>query len=116
VLDGHPAGRGAEADPLPFRPSAAGCAYSARGFSGGVDGLRRHADPQRSVGRPAQPRALAHVHLRGARRPARGPDYRDVGPVDEAAAAELADRRERWQAALEERWRLPAGAATSGTG
>ena len=30
-----------------------------------------------------------------------GPDYRDVGPVDDAAAAELADRRERWQAALE---------------
>ena len=38
-----------------------------------------------------------------------GPDYRDVGPVDEAAAAELADRRERWQAALEKRWRLPTG-------
>jgi hypothetical protein len=36
------------------------------------------------------------------------PECRDVAPLDDAAAAELGDRRERWQAALDGKgWRPP---------
>ena len=43
-----------------------------------------------------------------AERLADDPECRDVGPLDDAAMAELADRRERWQAALDGKgWRPP---------
>jgi hypothetical protein len=102
--------RRAEREPLPFSPSAPGCAFSTHVRAGqwGACG-----------GRPAvtgvwtSPRTRERWRVFGcaahADRLVDDPECRDVGPLDDAAKTELADRRERWQAALDGKgWRPPA--------
>ena len=104
----RPAAR-AEREPLPFRPAAAGCCFSIHVQAGqwGTCG-----------GRPAvtcvwtSPRDRERWRVFGcavhADRLADDPECSDLGPLDDAATAELADRRERWQAALDGKgWRPP---------
>ena len=99
----------AEREPLPFRPAAAGCVYSIHvqagqwGTCGGAPAVTGVWTSPRNRER-WQVFACA-VH---ADRLADDPECRDVGPLDAAATAELADRRERWQAALDGKgWRPP---------
>ncbi len=61
-----------------------------------------HANPATLTG------ALRHARGRQARLAAAVYQVSAVGPLDDAATAELADRRERWQAALSGKgWRPP---------
>lgn len=95
----RPAAR-VEREPLPFRPTAAGCCYSVHVHAGqwgtcegrvtvtGVWSSPRDREIWRAFA------CAAH----GDRFD--GPEWRDVGPLDDAAAAELAARRDRWAAAL----------------
>ena len=82
-------------------PSASTCVPGSGAAARGTEHHRR-------VDVPADARALAGVRLRRARRPVRRPEWRDVGPLDDAARSELADRRARWAAALAGKgWRPP---------
>ena len=98
----------ADREPLPFSPSAPGCAFSAHvraGQLGACDGRPT------VTGVWTSPRTRERWRVFGcaihADRLADDPECCDVGPLDNAARAELADRRERWQAALDGKGRRP---------
>ena len=89
----HPADR-ADREPLPFRPAAAGCVF----------GVHVHAGQWGTCGgRPAvtgvwtSPRTRERWRVFAcavyADRLVDDPECRDVGPLDDAAAVELDDRR-----------------------
>ena len=116
VLDGHPAARGAEADPLPFRPSAAGCAYSARGSPG----RGRTAPPRRPSAERGPTRATESA---GTCSPARRTPTSSTGRTTATSDRSTRPRPPSWRTAVSA-GRPPSrsggdsrpGAATSGTG
>jgi hypothetical protein len=102
------AARTTNQDPLPFRPSAPGCAFSVHVHAGqwGTCGGRPVVTGVWTSPRDGQ-RWRAFACTAHADR-FDGPQWRDVGPLDQTAAAELADRRDRWAAALAGKdWRPP---------
>jgi hypothetical protein len=104
----RPTARAAEREPLPFSPSAPGCAYSVHVHAGqwgtcegrpsvtGVWTSPRDRERWRAFA------CAAHADRFD------GPEWHDVGPLHDVAAAELADRRARWADALTGKgWRPP---------
>jgi hypothetical protein len=92
--------RAIDREPLPFRPSAPGCAYSVH-VNAGQWGTCS-ADPA-LTGVWTSPRTGARWRAFACTAHANhvnGPAWRDVGPLDDAARAELTDRRDRWTTAL----------------
>jgi hypothetical protein len=94
------AGRATDPDPLPFRSSAPGCAYSVHVHAGQWGSCS--ASPA-VTGVWTSPRTgerwRAFACTTHANR-CNGPTWRDVGPLDDTARAVLTDRRDRWAAAL----------------
>ncbi len=96
------------ADPLPFRPSAPGCAFSMHvnagqwGNCGGAPAVSGIWTSPRDGERWRAFACAAHVDRFA------GPEWRGVDALDDAARAELVDRRARWAAALAGKgWRPP---------
>jgi hypothetical protein len=107
VLD-HPTTDSVEREPLPFSPSAPGCAFSVHERAGqwGSCGGRPAVTGIWTCARNRQ-RWRAYACAAHADR-FDGPEWHNVGPLDEAATAELHDRRERWADALAGKgWRPP---------
>ena len=106
-MSDRPAARAAEREPLPFSPSAPGCAFSVHvraGQWGGCEGQPSitgvWASPQGERWRVFA--CTAHAYRFD------GAQWRDVGPLDDATRSELTDRRARWAAALAgKEWRPP---------
>lgn len=101
----RPAAR-AEREPLPFRPSAAGCCYSIHvqaGQWGACGGAPAVAGIWTSPRNRERWRVFGCA-LHGSR--FEGPEWSAVGPLDDDARRELAARKARWQAALDGKgWR-----------
>lgn len=102
-----PAGH-TEREPLPFRPSAAGCAFSVHVQAGqwGTCGGRPTVTGvwTASGGRERWRAYACAVHADRFD----GPEWSAVGPLDQPATAELAERRIRWADALAGRgWKPP---------
>jgi hypothetical protein len=113
-LTAVPGSRTCPTVPPPAPPTASPCrsapppraARSPSTARRAVGHLRRPPGRHRRVDVPA-PRAVAGLRLRHADR-LEGPEWHDVGPLDDAATAELTARRERWRAALNGKgWRPP---------
>jgi hypothetical protein len=97
-VPGRPTARTVERETLPFTPSAAGCAYSMHVRAGQWG---------RCGGRPAVTGVWTCPRTRKGWRAFAcaahadrldGPECRDVGPLDDAAVAELADPHRRGHA------------------
>ena len=98
----------AEREPLPLSPSAAGCAFSVHVRAGQWGGCEARPTVTGVWTSPRdRERWRAFACAAHADR-FDGPEWRDVGPLDDAARAELDDRKARWQAALDGKgWRPP---------
>ena len=99
----------AHAEREPLRPAAAGWVCSVRVDAGqwGPCGGRPTVTAVWTSPRDGERRQAFACAVHADR--FAGPEWRDVGPLDYAAATELADRRERWQAAFDGKgWRPPA--------
>jgi hypothetical protein len=102
----RPATRRADRDPLPFRPSAAGCAFSVHVHAGQWGSCEGRPAVTGVWTSPRRERWRVFGCVEHAARLADDPECSDVGPLDDAARAELAGRCERWQAALDGKgWR-----------
>lgn len=101
--------RSAEREPLPFRPSAGSCAYSVHVHAGQWSDCEG-APIVTGVWTCPRDGERWRAFACGAHRDRfDGPEWHDVGPLDDDARAELDDRRARWAAAIAGKgWRPPA--------
>ena len=96
----RPTAHAGDREPLPFRPSAAGCAFSIHVQAGQWGTCGGHPAVSGAWTSPRRERWRVYACAVHADR-FDGPEWHDVGPLDAVATAELADRRERWRAALD---------------